>query len=134
VPPDAARELIAESQIAELQHALIGLTAKGHLLRQSNVLRGVRSEIIRMDLRLGERMKATAPDPAHIQRARDERAAVATRKRTESRQWSLALNTETQRARVEATTRLRNYVTQLQEQFMEKIDKGGRSDINDLPQ
>jgi hypothetical protein len=132
VPPDAARELIAESKIAELQHALIGLTAKGHLLRQSNVLRGVRSEIIRMDLRLGERMKATDPDPADIQRARDERAAVATRKRTESRQWSLALNTETQRARVEATTRLRNYVTELQEQFMERIDKG--KDIKDLPQ
>ena len=132
LPPDAARELIAESKIAELQHALIGLTAKGTLLRQANVLRGVRSEIIRLDLGLGERMKATDPDPADIQRARDERAAVATRKRTESRQWSLALSTETQRARVEATTRLRNYVTELQEQFMERVDKG--KDIKNLPQ
>jgi hypothetical protein len=78
-------------------------------------------------------MKATDPDPADFERAKEERAQVATRKRTESRQWSLALSTETQRARVEATTRLRHYVTQLQEQFMEKIDKGGRGDMNDLP-
>ncbi len=131
LPGDAARELIAESRIAELQHALIGLAGKGHLLRQANVLRAVRSEFIRLDQGLGERVKATDPDPADIQRARDERAAVATRKRTESRQWSLALNTETQRARVEATTRLRNYVTQLQETFMERIDKG--DDLKNLP-
>ena len=71
------------------------------------MLRSVRSEIIRLDQEIGDRMKATDPDPADVQRAKDERAKVAARKRTESRQWSLALNTETQRARVEATTRLR---------------------------
>jgi hypothetical protein len=133
LPPDASAELIRESRIAELQHALIELAGKGHLLQQANVLRSVRSEYIRIDQHLGDRMKATDPDPADIQRAKDERAAVATRKRTESRQWSLALNTETQRARVEATTRLRNYVTQLQETFMNKIDKSGRGDLDDLP-
>jgi hypothetical protein len=132
LPADTAAELVAESRVADLQHALIGLTTKGHLLRQANVLRAVRSEIIRLDQGIGDRMKATDPDPADIQRARDERAAVATRKRTESRQWSLALNTETQRARVEATTRLRTYVTELQETFLERIDKG--DDIKNLPQ
>ncbi|MFG2040199.1 dynamin family protein [Dactylosporangium sp. NPDC048998] len=133
MPKDAAGELIRESRIAELQHALIELASKGHLLQQANVLRSVRSEYIRFDQELGDRMKATDPDPADAERAKEERAQVATRKRTESRQWSLALSTETQRARVEATTRLRNYVTQLQEQFMEKIDKGGRSDMQELP-
>jgi uncharacterized membrane-anchored protein YhcB (DUF1043 family) len=59
---------------------------------------------------------------------------VASRKRTDSRQWSLALNTETQRARVEATSRLRTYVTQLQEDFMNRIDKGGGSDLKSMPQ
>jgi GTPase SAR1 family protein len=130
---EAAIELINESRIAELQHALIELVGKGHLLQQSNVLRSIRSEYIRIDEYIGDKMKATDPDPADIERAKDERAKVATRKRTESRQWSLALNTETQRARVEATTRLRNYVTQLQESFMTKIDKGGRGDLEDLP-
>jgi hypothetical protein len=77
-------------------------------------------------------MRATDPDPADIDRAKAERAAVATRKRTESRQWSLALSTETQRARVEATARLRGYVTQLQETFLTRIDKG--EDIKNLPQ
>ncbi len=132
LPGEAARELITESRIAEVQHALIELAGRGHLLQQANVLRSVRSEVIRIDQRLDDRMKATDPDPADIQRARDERTAVATRKRTESRQWSLALNTETQRARVEATTRLRNYVTQLQETFMTRIDKG--EEIKNLPQ
>src|SRR5262249_11817295 len=134
LPQDAAGELIRESRIGELQHALIELAGKGHLLQQANVLRSVRSEIIRMDQVLGDRMKATDPDPAEIERARNERNAVAARKRTESRQWSLALNTETQRARVEATTRLRNYVTQLQENFMNKIDKGSKGELEDLPQ
>jgi hypothetical protein len=132
MPADAAKELIRESRIAELQHALIDLAAKGHLLQQSNVLRAVRSEYIRIDQNLGDRMKATDPEPADVQRAKDERAAVAARKRTEARQWSLALNTETQRARVEATTRLRNYITQLQEEYMTKIDKGGRGELKDM--
>ncbi|WP_238010954.1 dynamin family protein [Dactylosporangium sp. AC04546] len=134
MPKDAAGDLIRESRIAELQHALIDLASKGHLLQQANVLRSVRSEYIRIDQEIGDRMKATDPDPADAERAKEERARVATRKRTEQRQWSLALSTETQRARVEATTRLRNYITQLQEQFMEKIDKGGRGDIQNLPQ
>jgi hypothetical protein len=134
MPQDSARELIRESRIADLQHTLIEMAGKKHLLQQTNVLRAVRSEFIRADQQIGDRMKSTDPDPAEIQRAKDERAAVAARKRTESRQWSLALSTETQRARVEATTRLRNYVTQLQETFMERIDKGGRGDLDDLPQ
>jgi hypothetical protein len=134
LPAEAAGDVIRESRIAELQHALIDLAGKGHLLQQANVLRSVRSEFIRMDQQYGERMKATDPDPAEIERAKAERAAVAARKRTESRQWSLALNTETQRARVEATSRLRTYVTQLQEAFLNKIEKGGRGDLEGLPQ
>src|SRR3712207_1529923 len=115
---DAQAELIKESRIAELQHALIDLAGKGHSLQLANVLRAVRSEVIRLDQHIGERMKATDPDPADAQRAKDERAKVAARKRTESRQWSLALNTETQRARVEATTRLRTYIGKLQEEYL----------------
>jgi hypothetical protein len=130
---DAQAELIRESRIAELQHALIDLAGKGHSLQLSNVLRSVRSEVIRLDQEIGDRMKATDPDPGDIQRAKDERAKVAARKRTESRQWSLALNTETQRARVEATTRLRQYVTKLQEDYLNKIDKASGSDLKNLP-
>jgi len=131
---NAAKELVGESRIADLQHALIDLASKGHMLQQSNVLRSIRSEYIRLDEYTGERMKATDPDPADMDRAKEERTKVATRKRTESRQWSLALSTETQRARVEATTRLRNYVTQLQETFMNKIDKGSKGELEELPQ
>jgi hypothetical protein len=133
--PDGTREeLIRESRIADLQHALIDLAAKGRSVQLANVLRSVRSEVIGLDRRLGERMKATDPDPADVQRARDERAKVAARKRTESRQWSLALNTETQRARVEATARLRQYVTKVQEDYLDRIDKAGSGELKALPQ
>jgi hypothetical protein len=134
LPREAAPELIKESRIAELQHALIDLAGKGHLLGQANVLRAVRSEYIRLDLQVGDRIKATDPDPQDMAKAKADRAALAARKRTESRQWSLALNTETQRARVEATGRLRNYVTALQEEFLNKIEKAKGDDIKGLPQ
>jgi hypothetical protein len=133
LPKDAAAELIRESRIVALQRALIDLAKQGHLLQQANVLRSVRSEYVRIDQDLGDRMRATDPDPAEAERVRAERARVAALKRTESRHWSLALSTETQRARVETTTRLRSYITQLQEQFQEKIDKGGRAEVGNLP-
>ncbi|WP_323374006.1 dynamin family protein [Plantactinospora alkalitolerans] len=134
LPAEAARELVRESRIAELQDALIGLAARGHLLRQANLLRSVRSELIRWDLELGERLRATDPDPADLARIKQERAALAARKRTESRQWSLALNTETQRARVEATGRLRGYVGALQEDFLNRVDRARGDEIKGLPQ
>jgi hypothetical protein len=130
---DAAPELIRESRIAELQHGLIALAGKGHLLGQANTLRAVRSELVRLDLQLADRMRATDPNPADLQRARDERRALANRKRTESRQWSLALSTETQRARVEATGRLRAYVSAVQEEFLNRIDKAGGDELKALP-
>lgn len=133
MPAAAAGELIRESRIAELQHGLIDLAGRGHLLRQANVLRAVRSEIVRLDLALADRVKATDPDPAEMDRAVQERKALAARKRTESRQWSLALSTETQRARVEATGRLRNYVSSLQEDFLNRVDKAKGEQLRNLP-
>lgn len=134
VPREAAAELVKESRIAELQHALVDLAGRGHQLRQANLLRSVRSELVRLDLGLGERMTATDPDPADVARARDERNALAARKRTEQRQWSLTLGTETQRARVEATGRLRIYVSGLQDDFVARIDKARGDELKALPQ
>jgi hypothetical protein len=132
--PAAAQELVKESRIGELQHALIDLAGKGHLLIEANVLRGVRSEFVRMAEELSARMAATDPDPGAADRAREERSKVAARKRTESRQWQLSLSTETQRARVEATARLRTYVGELQESFLNRIEKGSGSDLKQMPE
>ncbi|WP_233604558.1 dynamin family protein [Micromonospora sp. HM5-17] len=134
MPAEVAGELVRESRVTALQHALVGLAGRGHLLRQANVLRTVRSELVSVDLELGERLRATDPDPADLARVKQERAAVAARKRTESRQWSLALNTETQRARVEATGLLRSYVGALQEDFLNRIDFARGDDLRTLPQ
>lgn len=134
LPADAATEVIGESRIAEVQHALVDLAGRGHLLAQANVLRAIRSEIIRLDLEVGRRLSAADPDPADADRARADRRALAARKRTETRQWSLALNTETQRARVEATGRLRGYLTTVQEEFLNRIDNGRGEELKVLPQ
>lgn len=133
LPAAARAELVRESRIGDLQHALVELAGKGHLLAQANVLRTVRSELIRLDLGIGARLAATDPDPADVTRAKEERAALAARKRTESRQWSLALSTETQRARVEVTGVLRGYLSGLQEELLNKIDKGRSEEIKGLP-
>lgn len=134
LPAPAAAELVAQSRIADLQHALVDLAGKGHLLRQANVLRTIRSEIVRLDLALGERIRATDPDPAEVARARQERAALAARKRTESRQWSLALHTQTRRAQVDATRQLRTQIGSLQEEFLGRIDRAKGEEIKALPQ
>lgn len=133
VPREAAGELIAGSGIAELQHALVELAGNGHLLNQANVLRTVRSELVRLDLAVGERIRATDPDPAEVARTRQERAALAARKRTESRQWSLALHTHTRRAQVSVTGALRGYVGDLQEDFLARIDKARGEEFKALP-
>ncbi len=132
--PAAADELVKESRIGELQHALIDLAGKGHLMIEANVLRAVRSEFVRMAEELSARMAATDPDPGAADRAREERSKVAARKRTESRQWQLALSTETQRARVEATARLRTYVGELQESFLNRIEKGSGAELKQMPE
>jgi len=129
----AGPELVRESRIGELQHALIDLAGRGHVLQQANILRALRSEVVRLDQEIGDKITAADPDPAAAQRAKDDRAKLAARKRTETRQWSLALNNETQRARVEATTRLRHYVTQLQEDFLTRIDKASGGDLKSMP-
>ncbi|WP_213454721.1 dynamin family protein [Rhizomonospora bruguierae] len=134
LPGGAAAELVAQSRVADLQHALIDLAGRGHLLQQANVLRAVRSELVRLDAAAGDRVRATDPDPAEADRARRERAAVAARKRTESRQWSLTLNTETQRARVEATSRLRTYVSGLQEELLARVDAARGDELTTLPE
>ena len=133
MPKEAASELVKESRIADLQHALIKLASRGHLLKLSNVLRAIRSEFVRLDLQAMEQMKAADPDPALAARLKEERQRVNSRKRSESKQWSLALNTETNRAKVEATGRLRTYFSKLQEQFLNQIDKADRGDLKRLP-
>ncbi|HEY3503478.1 MAG TPA: dynamin family protein [Actinocatenispora sp.] len=127
MPKEAAAEVVKESRVAELQHGLIGLAAKGTALKTANTLRAVRTEFVRLDISVGDRMKSADPDPALVERLKEERAKVNSRKRSETKQWSLALNTETQRARVEAQSRLRQYMTKLQEDFTKAIEKGTNS-------
>jgi hypothetical protein len=132
-PAADAASLVQESRIADLQHALVELAGRGHQLQQANVLRSARSELVRLDVGYGARLKATDPDPADMARARQDRADLAARKRTESRQWSLALSTQTQRARVEAVGLLRAQIGAVQEDFQGRIDTARGDDVARLP-
>jgi GTPase SAR1 family protein len=131
---EAAAEVRRESRIAELQAALqTQVAARAELLGQANVLRAVRSELVGVDQGIGERMRAADPDPATLQSLKDERAEFSQRKRKDARTWSLTLNTETRRARTDATGRLREQVQQTQEWFLNAIDKANADRIKALP-
>ena len=132
-PADAAA-LVDASRIAGLQHALVDLAGRGHHLQLANVLRAARGELARLDAAAAARVEATEADPARVARARADRAALAARKRTESRQWTLLLSSETQRARVEVVGQLRTRIAAVQQNFGARIDAGRRDDLAALPQ
>jgi len=134
LPPEAGGELLKESRITELRSALAGqVAARAGLLRKANVLRSVRSELVRLDQVIGDRMKSADPDPTAAQRLKDERVAIASRKRTDARSWQMALNAETRRARTDATARLRQEVQQQQDQWMKAIDSAKSGQLKRLP-
>ena len=133
MPPDAAKTLVDESNIATLQHALINLGAKGNILRHANVLRALRSEFVRLDLGVMDQLKTLNPDPKVTEKLKEDKKRVNALKRSQNKQSNMALRTEIQRARVEATSRLRTYVQKLQEELLNKIDKASRSEIKAMP-
>jgi len=125
--------LVDASRIADLQHALVDLAGRGHQLQLANVLRAARGELHRLDTAATARLRATDADPAALATVRAERAALAARKRTESRQWTLLLSTETQRARVESVGQLRTRVAAVQQDFTARIDSGRGDALAALP-
>ncbi|MDT5042027.1 MAG: hypothetical protein QOE51_3012 [Actinoplanes sp.] len=125
--------LVDASRIAGLQHALVDLAGRGHQLQLANVLRAARGELTRLLGAAEARLAATDADPAAVAAVRAERSALAARKRTESRQWSLLLSTETQRARVEVVGLLRTRIAALQQQFTATIDTARGAGLSGLP-
>ncbi len=132
-PAGEQAALVDASKIAELQHALVDLAGRGHQLQLANVLRAARGELARLVAAAGDRVQAAEADPARNAQVRAERAALAARKRTESRQWTLLLSTETQRARVETIGRLRTRIATLQQQFTTRVDTGRGEALSGLP-
>jgi Dynamin family len=125
--------LIDAAHIADLQHALVDLAGHGHQLELANVLRAARGELARLQNTALQRVRAAEADPARQAAARAERAALAARKRTESRQWTLLLASEIQRARVETVGALRSRVATLQHDFTDRIDTGRGDTLTGLP-
>jgi len=134
MPVEAAKTLIDESRIASLQHSLINLGSKGSILLHANVLRTLRSEFVRLDMGVGEQLKTLNPDPAVTEKLKEDKKRVTSLKRSQNKQSNMALRTEIQRARVEATSRLRTYVQKLQEELLNKIEKSNRADIKSMPE
>ncbi|WP_305783340.1 dynamin family protein [Symbioplanes lichenis] len=133
LPPAEQAPLVEASHIAALQHALVELAGHGHQLQLANVLRAARAELGRLEQAARSRVDAAEADPAGTARARAERSALAARKRTESRQWALLLNTETQRARVEAVGQLRTRISALQQDFAGRIESRRGAELAALP-
>jgi hypothetical protein len=97
------------------------------------VLRAARAELLRLDAAATARLQDTDADPAALARIRADRAALAARKRTESRQWTLLLSSETQRARVDVVGQLRTRIAALLQDFTARIDKARGDGLTTLP-
>ncbi|MCA2214950.1 dynamin family protein [Jidongwangia harbinensis] len=134
VAPAESAALVDASRIADLQHALVDLAGRGHQLQLANVLRAARGDLQRLEAAAAARMAATEADPADVARVRAERAGLAARKRTESRQWTLLLGSEIQRARVEVVGLLRTRVAAVQSDFTARIDAARGAALAALPQ
>ncbi|GAB2572178.1 dynamin [Paractinoplanes abujensis] len=132
--PDDQAALVEASKIAELQHALVELAGRGHQLQLANVLRAARGDLTRLEAAAADSVRAVEADPVRTAQIRAERAALAARKRTESRQWTLLLSTETQRARVETVGQLRTRIAAVQQDFSERIDKGRGDTLATMPE
>ncbi|MFF5077734.1 dynamin family protein [Actinoplanes sp. NPDC000266] len=132
--PAEQAALVDASKIAELQHALVELAGRGHQLQMANVLRASRADLVRLEQAATERVQAADADPVRVAQVRAERAALAARKRTESRQWTLLLSTETQRARVETVGHLRTRVAAMQQDFSARVDTGRGEALAQLPE
>ncbi|GAA2557444.1 dynamin family protein [Winogradskya consettensis] len=133
MPAAEQAPLVDASHIAGLQHALVELAGRGHQLQLANVLRAARAELGRQEQAATARLRAAEADPAGAAKVRADRAALAARKRTESRQWALLLNTETQRARVEMVSTLRTKIGTLQQEFTDSVDKRRGDALTGLP-
>ncbi|BEL04916.1 dynamin family protein [Actinoplanes sichuanensis] len=131
--PATRDTLAAESKIPALQHALVELAGRGHQLRLANVLRAAHRDLTRLREVADERVQAAAADAAAQAATRAERAALAARKRTESRQWTLKLNAEIQHARVAVIGRLRTRLTEVQHDYALRIDAAKGEALTALP-
>jgi Dynamin family len=125
--------LLDASRIADLQHALVELGGRGHQLQLANVLRAAHGELTRLRAAADARVAATEADPGELARVRAQRAALAARKRTESRRWTLLLSAETQRARIEVLGQLRSRVADLQQRLTARIDTARGAALAGLP-
>jgi hypothetical protein len=130
----ATRDALAtESKVPALQHALVELAGRGHQLRLANVLRAAHRDLTRLRDVADERVQAAAADATAQAATRAERAALAARKRTESRQWTLKLNAEIQHARVAVVGRLRTRLTEVQHDYAVRIDAAKGDTLTALP-
>jgi hypothetical protein len=127
-------DLADASGVPALQHALVDLAGRGHQLQLANVLRAARGDLARLESAAAARVAATDADPQQVAQARAQRAALAARKRTESRQWTLLLSSETHRARIEVVGRLRTLVAAVQQDVTARIDTAGRDTLAALPE
>ena len=133
-PASEQAALVDASQIAGLQHALVDLAGRGHQLQLANVLRTARGELARLETAAQSRVAAAEADPEQQARVRADRAALAARKHTESRHWTLLLSSETQRARTEVVGKLRTRIAAVQQEVTAGIDTSRRDTLAALPQ
>ncbi|WP_025274658.1 dynamin family protein [Haloglycomyces albus] len=126
--------LAKESGIGTLQRSLAKMANAGEALLAANVARAARSEFARLAANASEEVKAYNPDPDKAKELKAEKKRVLETKQAETRKANLALQVETNRAKVEMTTTAREHLTALQEQITGELEKADKTTIEAMPQ
>jgi hypothetical protein len=133
--PDAAAALRQRSGIAQLQTALQEtISGRAAMLGEANTLRALSTALGGLTARLEGEARALSTGEDEAQSLRSRRDELRNERRSSTRNWSLRLRGEIQRARSELGHEIGKQIRDAQSWFRQAIDHADREALAQLPQ
>jgi hypothetical protein len=133
--PDAAQALRQRSGIAQLQMALQErISGRAAMLGEANTLRALSSALAGLSARLEGEARALSTGEEEAQSLRSRREQLRNERRSSTRNWSLRLRGEIQRARSEIGHEIGKQIRDAQSWFRQTIDHADHEALAQLPQ
>jgi tRNA U34 5-carboxymethylaminomethyl modifying GTPase MnmE/TrmE len=133
--PDAAAALRQRSGIAQLQTALQEtISGRAAMLGEANTLRALSTALGGLTARLEGEARALSTGEDEAQSLRSRRDELRNERRSSTRNWSLRLRGEIQRARSEVGHEIGKQIRDAQSWFRHAIDHADREALAQLPQ
>jgi tRNA U34 5-carboxymethylaminomethyl modifying GTPase MnmE/TrmE len=133
--PDAAAALRQRSGIAQLQTALQEtISGRAAMLGEANTLRALSTALGGLTARLEGEARALSTGEDEAQSLRSRRDELRNERRSSTRNWSLRLRGDIQRARSEVGHEIGKQIRDAQSWFRQAIDHADREALAQLPQ